>query len=42
MAVKEVLPVLMVRIALLSIHAASTLALFLIETWQRRKTRSTR
>ena len=30
------------RIARLSIHAASTLALFLIETWQRRKTGSTR
>ena len=30
------------RIARLSIHAASTLALFLIETWQRKKIRSTR
>ena len=30
------------RIARLSIHAASTLALFLIETWQRKKTGSTR
>ncbi|KKZ10467.1 MAG: hypothetical protein TH68_10705 [Candidatus Synechococcus spongiarum 142] len=29
------------RIARLSVHAASTLALFLIETWKRKKTRST-
>ena len=29
------------RIAHLAIHASSTLALFLIETWQRKKTRST-